>query len=323
MESKLNYIGSKRKLAPLIYKTIHDTVPAGTFCDLFAGTGAVSEVFSKTYSLIVNDWEKYSYYINYQKFGTYVPDANKLSEQLEYLNTLDVIPGFIAEHYSPIGSERMYFTEENASKIDTIRFEISEIATSKEEEIYLIALLLEAADKVANVASVYGAYLKKFKASAEKNLIIKDLKKFSSSGVIYQQDANELDVSGEVVYLDPPYNTRHYGSNYHMLNTIVDYNYFEPKGKTGLPEYKKSDYCSKVKIKLAFESLIKSLKFKDIFISYNNEGILSQLDFEIICEKYGKFNTLVLDSQYQRFKADNKREQTRTHTVEYLYHISK
>lgn len=318
----MNYIGSKRKLAPLIYNYINEIVPSGIFCDLFAGTGAVSEKFASDYDLIVNDWELYGYYINLQKFGSYVPDKY-LNQKLEYLNSLAPEAGFIAANYSTYESERMYFTEENAALIDTMRFEIEEIAESKSERRYLIALLLEASDKVANVASVYGAYLKNFKDSAKKRLFIKDLPKYCSTAAVYNEDANCLDVSGDIVYLDPPYNTRHYGANYHMLNTIVRYNYFEPKGKTGLPEYKKSPYCSKVKITAAFEDLIKNLNFSHIFISYNDEGILSRKNFEDICSKYGTFETIVLDAQYQRFKSDSKRQQSADVTTEYLYHVSK
>ena len=319
----MNYIGSKRKLAPSIYNYISRVAPPGsTFCDLFAGTGAVSEKFANEYTLIVNDWETYSYYVNLQKFGSFTPDTSLL-DKLDYLNSLEPLPGFISEHYSTYGSERMYFSEENAAIIDTIRFEIDEIADSEEERKYLIALLLEAADKVANVASVYGAYLKKLKTPASKRLIVKDLPKFCTDALVHQQDANTLKVSGDIVYLDPPYNTRHYGANYHMLNTIVDYTCFEPKGKTGLPEYKKSPYCSKVKITSAFEALIEQLNFSHVFISYNDEGILAKKDFERICSEYGDFETIVLNSEYQRFKADSNRTQSADVTVEYLYHLSK
>lgn len=317
----MNYIGSKRKLAPHIFREIHSIVPQGIFCDIFAGTGAVSEKFASEYQLIVNDWEDYSYIINYQKFGPYVADQQTLTK-INYLNSLEGVEGFIFDNYSLNGG-RMYFTEENAAKIDAIRFEIDEIGDSSIERQYLTALLLAAADKVANVASVYGAYLKNFKTTASKPIYLKDLPKFCSDAFVYCKDANDYTWRGDVAYLDPPYNTRHYGSNYHMLNTITNYNYFEPKGITGLPEYKKSSYCSKPKIRPAFEELLAKIECEHIFISYNNEGILSQTDFEEICSKYGKLTTIVLDAEYQRFKADSKRNQAAESTTEFLYHIQK
>lgn len=317
----MNYIGSKRKLADVILAEISNRVSEGSFCDLFAGTGAVSEKFAKSYDVIVNDWEFYSYCVNYQKFGEFSGD---LQSKINILNSVEPLEGFIYDNYSPGGPEgRMYFTAENAAKIDAMRCEIEILAESHEEKIYLLALLLEAADKVANVASVYGAYLKKFKDSALKSIVVKDLPKFSDKGVVTNEDANTLDVSGDILYLDPPYNTRHYGANYHMLNTIATYDEFTPKGITGLPLYKKSPYCSKVKIKEAFEDLISGAKFSHIFISYNDEGILNREDFESICSKYGSFETIILDGEYRRFKADSSRVQKQDSTIEYLYYIKK
>lgn len=320
----MNYIGSKRKLSPLIFSTIHSIVPQGTFLDIFAGTGAVSEKFAAEYQLHVNDWELYSYVINLQKFGPYVADQQML-EKIRYLNSIEGQEGFIFDNYSLGGSSRMYFSEENAAKIDAMRFEIDEITDDPDEKYYLIALLLEAADKVANVASVYGAYLKSFKATACKTVYLQDLPKYCTDGQVYCKDANDPDMiwTGDVAYLDPPYNTRHYGSNYHMLNTITTYDYFEPKGVTGLPDYQKSPYCSKVKIRPAFQDLLDKIDCKHIFISYNDEGILSKKDFEEICSSYGELTTLVLDDQYQRFKADSNRTQAAEVTTEFLYHIQK
>lgn len=322
-EKKLNYIGSKRKLANQIKNTIANVKADGVFCDLFAGTGAVAEKFGE-YELLINDWEDYSYLVNLQKFGNFIPD--NLAERIEHLNNVEPFHGFIAEHYSPHEtSERMYYTYENACMIDAVRCEIEEICATEEEKQYLIALLIYASDKVANTASVYGAYLKNFKNTALSPLTLVEATKYSHSAQVFSEDANELikRIEGDIVYIDPPYNTRHYGSNYHLLNTIANYEEFEPKGKTGLPEYKKSSYCSKVKIRPAFSNLIENLSFEHIFISYNDEGILLQEDFRDICVSFGDFSEFVLDDNYQRFKADSSRSQKQLTTTEYLFYVHK
>jgi adenine-specific DNA-methyltransferase len=146
-----------------------------------------------------------------------------------------------------------------------------------------------------------------------------------TSHQVYQVDANELvkTIKGDILYLDPPYNARQYGSNYHMLNTIAKYNEFEPKGVTGLPEYNRSAYCSKASVKQSFEELVANAKFKYTFLSYNNEGLMSHEEITSILEKYGRVE--LKTKAYQRFKADKteNRNHTATETLEYLFCLEK
>ena len=111
--------------------------------------------------------------------------------------------------------------------------------------------MIESADKVANTASVYGAFLKKLKKSAQKEMILEPAiyEENDNEHLVFQNDANEVikQIEGDILYLDPPYNQRQYGANYHLLNTIAEYKKFEPKGKTGLRNYFKSSYCKKKK----------------------------------------------------------------------------
>ncbi len=84
---------------------------------------------------------------------------------------------------------------------------------------------------------------------------------------VYNKDANELIKILKVIFyiLILPYNHRQYGLNYHILNTIVKNDIFEPRGKSGFDEYIRSDYCKINKVKKALESLIRDAKFKYIF----------------------------------------------------------
>ena len=138
-------------------------------------------------------------------------------------------------------------------------------------------------------------------------------------------DSNELikQISGDILYLDPPYNQRQYSANYHLLNTITKYKPFEPKGKTGLPQYNRSNYCKKTEVKNSFEELIKNANFKYIFLSYNNEGLMSKEDVENIMKKYGKYS--LKTKEYQRFKADKteNRNHKANSTYEYLHILEK
>lgn len=329
----MNYIGSKYKLIPFIKENIHavasNDLSGAIFCDLFAGTGIVGRAFKKAvHKIISNDLEYYSFVLN-QNYIDNIQEIPNKEELINEVNSVALKKGFIYSHYSLGGSSRQYFSQTNAQKIDAMRLKIEELKLSQNIDncayYFLLASLLESADKVANTASVYGAFLKRLKKSAQKELILKgaDFDLSSNANEVYQQDASELikKISGDILYLDPPYNARQYGANYHLLNTIAAYTPFAPKGKTGLPSYQKSSFCSRAKILNAFENLIKTARFKYIFLSYNNEGLMGETEIGNILKKYGAYS--LITKTYMRFKADNKRAHKAAHTKECLHILIK
>ncbi|MDQ1340788.1 MAG: adenine-specific DNA-methyltransferase [Campylobacterota bacterium] len=325
----MNYIGSKYRLSSWIKDTINKNggMKDKIFCDIFAGTGAVARSVKKDVKqVIINDIEPYSYALNRNYIGNHI--AFGYQEILEELNKLKPREGFVYKNYCLGGSgERQYFSDENGLKIDAIRVEIEKYKRDENLYYFLLASLLESADKVANTASVYGAYLKHLKKSAQKSMILEAavFEENEAEHQVFNEDANSLikKIEGDILYLDPPYNHREYGANYHILNTIALYDEFNPKGKSGLREYKKSRYCKKNEVHSAFEELVKEANFKYIFLSYNNEGIMSQKDVETIMKKYGSYG--LETKEYQRFKAD--KTQNRNHkadmTFEYLHILEK
>ncbi len=278
----------------------------------------------------MNDVEPYSYVLMRNYIGNTKPFP--YTQLIDELNLLDGEKGFIYQHYCMGGkAKRQYFSNHNGMKIDAIRIKIDEWNSShhitQDQYYFLLASLLESADKVANTASVYGAFLKKIKPSAEKELILQPalFPESKAKTHVYHEDANELikKISGDILYLDPPYNERQYGANYHLLNTIALYDSFTPNGKTGLRAYYRSPYCQKGKVAGVFEELIREAKFKFIFLSYNNEGLLSEKTIQKIMSKYGTYS--LRKKKYQRFKADKteKRNHTATSTYEYLHILIK
>jgi adenine-specific DNA-methyltransferase len=330
----MNYIGSKSKLSQFIKTVIHETV--GTtknkvFAELFGGTGIIGRNFKQEVKkIIMNDVEPYSYILMRNYIGNTKPF--EYLHLIEELNLLEGRKGFIYQHYCMGGkAERQYFSDHNGKKIDAIRMKIEEWNFSKRitqnQYYFLLASLLESADKVANTASVYGAFLKKVKPSAQKEMLLQPALFLESKAkaIVHNDDANELikKISGDILYLDPPYNERQYGANYHLLNTIALYDTFIPNGKTGLRSYYRSPYCQKGKVAGVFEDLIRNADFKYIFLSYNNEGLLSDTIIQKIMSKYGTYS--LRKKKYQRFKADKteKRNHTATSTYEYLHILIK
>ncbi len=352
----MNYIGSKLSLLDFLYTSITSVVgdQKYMFSDLFAGTGQVGRYWKERgHQVWANDLQYYSYALNRHYIGNHhdlyfvgltseipellVASVNETKEiVLAYLSGLELTSGFIYQNYCSGGTsgdthERQYFSDENGKRCDTIRTQIeiwkNEAKVTEDEYFFLLASLLEAIDKVANTASVYGAFLKKLKKSAEKPLELKPAKYHLNDHdhIVTNSDVGLL-VSGskhDVVYLDPPYNHRQYSGNYHILETIARYDSPEIHGKTGMRDCReqKSAYCSRTNVKKAYGELIDNLDARYIFLSYNDEGLMSLDDIREIMSRRGKYG--VFEREYTRFKADKteSRNHKKDSVIEYLHYV--
>ncbi len=345
----MNYIGSKHTLLPFIEQIFRQISDGGerTVCDLFAGTGAVGRHFKKSgLQVVANDFQHYAYALNrayieineepgfaglrpefndeFAKLNA--PMNNPVDQALAFVNSLPGNQGFIAKNYGPAGN-RFYYTEENAGKADAIRQAIEDWLARKiiaeDEYFYLLCSLLEAIDQVANTASVYGAFLKKFKSSALRPLTLKPLALYNhvAGCRAFRRDANELiaEIECDLLYLDPPYNHRQYGANYHVLETVAAYDDPELTGVTGMRDYPRSRYCRPKEAAEALEHLVVTARAKHILMSYNDEGVLSFDEVRRILGLRGRPRTF--SQTYNRFKADSNREYKRDATVEYLHYV--
>ncbi len=345
----MNYIGSKYSLLHFIEDIFHKVSDGDekTVCDIFAGTGAVGRLFKKMGKrVLANDIQYYAYALNkayielnesplfaelrrkykaeFSRYGA--GDDGSIEMALAFVNSLPGFPGFIAKNYGPDG-KRLYYTRENAEKADAIRQAISEWLAegviNEQEYFYLLASLLEAIDQVANTASVYGAYLKKFKQSALKPLRLKPLTLYNhvTGCRAFRLDANELieEIECDALYLDPPYNHRQYGANYHVLETIAAYDHPELTGVTGMRDYQRSRYCQPRAAPEALEHLIANARTRHILMSYNDEGVLSFDEIRRILSLRGE--PVTFSHAYNRFKADSNREYKRDATVEFLHYV--
>ncbi|GLH58226.1 DNA adenine methylase [Helicobacter ailurogastricus] len=330
----MNYIGSKQKLLGFLFASVQESLKARgvnlaecVFTDLFSGTAAVGRFFKgHVKQVLSNDKEFYSFVLAKHYIENTKP-LKRAQMLVDKLNNLPPLAGKIYKHYALGGGEgRLYFSDTNALKIDAMRTQIQEWQSlgkiSQAEYYFLLTSLLEVADKVANTACVYGAFLKKLKKSAQQDLILTPASLVPSHNThhAYHTDAKEIitRLKTDILYLDPPYNQREYGANYHLLNSIALYDNFTPKGKTGLRRYEKSAWCKKSLAYQNLEYVLKHTTARFIFLSYNNEGLLRLEEVKTLFSQYGHYERL--SQTHPRF---SNSPNTKKHTIEHLHVLCK
>ena len=354
----MRYIGSKFSLLSHIEEVVDNLgVKEGIFCDLFAGTACVAAHFKRRgFQVISNDFLELSYAFQRAlianneepKFAGIVETLGDVHgdslftnfspyrKVVAWLNCLPGKRGFIFHNYCPSGNNeyrRQYLSDSNGQKIDAIRQQIQGWRDSgeiTENEFYLLLLpLLEATSKVANISGTYGAYLKQWDPRTYKDLpmVPTEIIRSNLSHQAFRQDANRLieDIRCDILYLDPPYNTRQYITNYHLLETIARYDAPALHGKTGLRNYDKSEksaYCSKSDCHQVFQDLIEKADARYILVSYNNEGILSHDEVMSILSLRGE-PRCDFSIDYRRFKSNSRGDQSSldNRVQELLFHL--
>lgn len=341
------YLGSKRALLPFITDAISQVAgdSAGVI-DLFAGTGAVAGAFKALgYRVTAND---HLAVCHARSAAVLLNDRTpefhgiaQASESNAYLNVLaelnnlePVLGGFIYRNYSPAafedcGIDRMYFTADNAARIDTVRSYIERLRPSLLEGEYylLLADLLQAATAVSNVAGTYGCYLKSFKPRALDTLTLRPSGFINGRGTGHMATCMEAESllethSAEVVYADPPYTKRQYAAYYHVLETIIRDDKPSLTGTTGLRYWQSqsSDFCYKRRAPAALERLVRSADCAHLFLSYNEDG---QIGHGVILDVLGAYgNVSVRETSIRRYKSSALPHKG-PNVVERLYHLSK
>jgi adenine-specific DNA-methyltransferase len=127
----------------------------------------------------------------------------------------------------------------------------------------------------------------------------------------------------DIAYLDPPYNQHPYGSNYFMLNLILDYKYPETASKiSGIPEnWNRSDYNRENHALKALTELVENINSKYVIISFNSEGFISLEEMKTMLRKIGKVE--VLETKYNTFRGCRNLNNREIHVKEYLYLLEK
>ena len=344
----MRYIGNKTRLLPFIRKTIARLeLPTGTAHDAFAGTAAVGcDLKRLGWRVISSDLMTYSYVFQQAYVATSrVPSfralfsadtrlrrlasergsardaAGRLALLGEYLsNVIAPESGFISRNFSEAAG-RMYFTNVNAGRIDAARRLLEEWRheqlISPAGYFMLLAALIEAADRVANTAGVYAAYIKKWQPNARRSLSIEpQLPVAGPAGKGHRADAVDVARAArgvDLLYLDPPYNARQYAGYYHVPEIIARGWFGEElmlRGKTGLLEDRtlQSDWCSPGRVSGALAELLSATTARHVLVSYNSEGLLPSGDLRAALKDAAVDGKVRLFRKgYKRYRADSDR----------------
>lgn len=265
------YIGNKAKLTQWIKQLILlHTSSNASFFDVFAGTGSVANALSSHFQhVIVNDL-LHANRVIYQAFwGVGEVDKNKIqhiAQTIQTCKTDDLPNNYFSDNFGG-----KFFSEPVAKQIGFAREYLDRLNLTPKEHSILLASLIYSADKISNTVGHFDAYIKKDIASKPLPF---DLINWSiqEKFQIFQEDANQLvrQQSADVVYLDPPYNSRQYSRFYHVYETLVKWNKPILSGVAMKPNAENmSDYCRST-APTVFADLVANIQAKYIVVSYNN-----------------------------------------------------
>ncbi len=363
----ITYIGNKRSLIPFISGALDriesERGPTETMADPFAGSGVVARLGRlRGYRVAAGDLEVYTrpfgrafLEVDRDEVDAVFSESGGYQETISYLNSLtrpersdDCL---FSAHYAPSETqsadperERMFFTRENALRIDAMLAAIHRDLplTPQGRDILLASLLVEMSihNNTSGVMKGFhhgwggrgGDALARIMAPVmlEELPFIDGPRGYTHVGpadslATAARDSMGID-SFDVVYADPPYNIHQYGANYHLLTTAVRWDFYDPGpvergARAGIRrDHNKSDFCSRRgdRARVAFESFLDSITTRTVLVSYNNDGIIDAPTMAEILMEDGINTVIPLVREHHKFRG-GKATQSALRTDEYLF----
>jgi adenine-specific DNA-methyltransferase len=265
---------------------------------------------------------------------------------IDTISSSPLIEGFITELYAPKEDdniqegERVFYTHRNAMYIDTMRQSIDHVDVPLQK--FFLAPLLSEASVHSNTSGMFKGFHKnpstgigqfgggnqdallRIKGAIELPFPV--FSNFQCNSVIYNGNSNEIVKNVpevDLAYLDPPYNQHPYGSNYFMLNLILENKRPEAVSKiSGIAEgWNRSVYNKRQFACDALSDLVEKIKAKYVLISFNSEGFIAIEEMKTMLEKIGRVE--VLETNYNTFRGCRNLTHRDIHVTEYLYLLEK
>ena len=339
----MRYIGNKTRLLPFILRTLKRSgIGVGSVHDAFAGTASVSRALKeKGWRVDSSDLLMSSYV--FQRAYVVAEGADpRLGEMAGELGSLNPLEGFITKHFSPShrsgasSSSRMYFTPENAGRIDAAREELAtwrKTGKVGEDSYYLLlAAIIEGADRVANTAGVYASYMKRWQPNAKRRfeVVPEAPSKGAQPAHARLMDATEAAKSignVDLLYVDPPYNSRQYVAYYHIPEILArGWTDSAPaiRGKVGLlaGEEGRSQWSHGRRVQKLFSALLDASGARHALVSFNSEGHLAPDALQSLLTRASVDGEVAHFTQsYRRYRADSEHAGRHYHGDKALEHL--
>ena len=305
----IRYMGTKTKLLNYIIPCIDSVTPKnGTVCDIMAGSNAVSYALKRNYSVYTNDIQKYSEVISNALIINQDTVISSISAKedlydLYIFNLQEQEFDYFKKTYSGT-----YFSENQCCSIDSIRYSISKVQDKNKFNLYLLALM----NTMCKVQSTPGHFAQ-FMPSTHKRIIplqnmdvwdefLKSCNYYSDftfsnfNNHCFCGDYKKLLIDDslknvDTIYLDSPYSQEQYSRFYHILETIVKYDYPEVHFKAKYRDDRfMSDFCYKSKVLDEFKTILEycNKTQKNLVISYSTNGVLPHKELFEVCKLFFK-----------------------------------
>lgn len=316
--------------------------------DLFAGSGVVSR-FLKAHAsrLVSNDLEAYAAVagrcfladrgsVDLRELTAVVADLRSRAE------AGDAPRGFIAEMYAPrdeggiAPGERAFYTPANARRLDAYR-QLLDTAPPTCRDLLLGPLLAEASVH-ANTAGVFKGFYKDRRTGIGRfggsggdalaritgpiRLEVPLLSRHSCHCEVFQEDANALARSigpVDLAYVDPPYNQHPYGSNYFLLNLLVEYR--RPAAVSPVsgipPDWNRSGYNVRAACAGLLRRLLDDLAARFVLVSSSDEGFVPPREMRALLARRGRVTEVAIP--YAAFRGSRNLASRRLRVTEHLF----
>ena len=314
------YIGNKTRLASRLLELVAGVVPLGaSVADVMCGTASFSAALRAAgYRVVASDVMTYAYCHAVVRLLLGKPPLfvglklGGYERVLNYLNRLEPVRGFMVREYSPDGrpvaghDPRRYISAENAGRIDAMlatvnAWEHAGVLLPTEHALLRHDLVL-AVNRVANIAGTYGHFRSTWTDAALRRIQLRPTE-FLDAPIehnVRQGRAEDLAplLSCDLCYIDPPYTKRQYAANYHLIETVARGDEPEAVGVSGLRPWRDqySDFCSKVRVRSAFEAILLKADCPHYLISYSEDGLLARDEMAAFFAQHGDITCFEFDS---------------------------